>query len=159
MHSMTCSRAGHGAASSHSKTLGLKPRPVPPLHHQQRLMDLQSCKAPSAAQLKPHSAGHSARRHPATQPLQCLRCGHGWQVCKAGLNHTRKIWLTRHGESEYNTRALLGGNSGLSPKGQAYARQLPDIIVDRIPLVGPDDHPSSSPKHFEIVVSTFRRTG
>ena len=56
-------------------------------------------------------------------------------MCKAGLTHTRKIWLTRHGESEYNTRALLGGNSGLSPKGQAYARQLPDIIVDRIPLV------------------------
>ena len=57
------------------------------------------------------------------------------QICKAGLTHTRKIWLTRHGESEYNTRDLLGGNSSLSPKGQAYAKQLPDIIVDRIPLV------------------------
>eukprot|EP01023_Acetabularia_acetabulum_P028978 TRINITY_DN2736_c0_g2_i1.p1 TRINITY_DN2736_c0_g2~~TRINITY_DN2736_c0_g2_i1.p1 ORF type:complete len:323 (-),score=34.71 TRINITY_DN2736_c0_g2_i1:42-1010(-) len=24
------------------------------------------------------------------------------QVCKAGVTHVRKIWLTRHGESEYN---------------------------------------------------------
>lgn len=64
----------------------------------------------------------------------------GWlQICKAGLTHTRKIWLTRHGESEYNTRDLLGGNSNLSPKGQAYAKQLPDIIVDRIPLVSSFD--------------------
>ena len=30
---------------------------------------------------------------------------------------------------------MLGGNSALSPKGQAYAKQLPDIVVDRIPLV------------------------
>ena len=69
--------------------------------------------------------------HPKAAASPCV----AGQVCKAGLTHTRKIWLTRHGESEYNTRALLGGNSGLSPKGQAYARQLPDIIVDRIPLV------------------------
>ena len=47
----------------------------------------------------------------------------------------RKIWLTRHGESEYNTHALLGGDSNISPAGQMYARLLPDVIVDRIPLV------------------------
>ncbi len=47
----------------------------------------------------------------------------------------RKIWLTRHGESEYNQRALLGGDSSISPSGQIYARLLPDVIVDRIPLV------------------------
>ncbi len=47
----------------------------------------------------------------------------------------RKIWLTRHGESEYNERALLGGDSNISPAGQIYARLLPDVIVNRIPLV------------------------
>ena len=47
----------------------------------------------------------------------------------------RKIWLTRHGESEYNQHAFLGGDSNISPAGQIYARLLPDVIVDRIPLV------------------------
>ena len=57
------------------------------------------------------------------------------QVCKAGVARMRKIWLTRHGESEYNEKALLGGDSSISPAGQIYARLLPDVIVDRIPLV------------------------
>lgn len=59
------------------------------------------------------------------------------QVCKAGLARVRKIWLTRHGESMYNTQGKLGGNSALSPQGEIYARLLPDTIVDRIPLVHP----------------------
>ena len=57
------------------------------------------------------------------------------QVCKAGVARLRKIWLTRHGESEYNEKALIGGNSNLTPSGQVYARLLPDVIVDRVPLV------------------------
>ena len=57
------------------------------------------------------------------------------QVCKAGLARVRKIWLSRHGESLYNTQGKLGGNSALSPKGEIYARLLPDTIIDRIPLV------------------------
>ena len=57
------------------------------------------------------------------------------QVCKAGVARLRKIWLTRHGESEYNEMALIGGNSNLTPAGQIYARLLPDAIVDRVPLV------------------------
>ena len=55
------------------------------------------------------------------------------QVCKAGVTRVRKIWLTRHGESEYNKRALIGGNSVLSTTGAAYASLLPDAIIDRIP--------------------------
>jgi hypothetical protein len=40
------------------------------------------------------------------------------QVCKAGMTagQARKIWLTRHGESEYNLLGKLGGNSGLSQR-------------------------------------------
>ena len=56
-------------------------------------------------------------------------------MCKAGVARLRKIWLTRHGESEYNEMALIGGNSNLTPAGQIYARLLPDAIVDRVPLV------------------------
>jgi hypothetical protein len=59
----------------------------------------------------------------------------GVQVCKAGVARLRKIWLTRHGESEYNLAGKLGGDSRLGPRGEAYARLLPDVIVDRIPLV------------------------
>lgn len=49
----------------------------------------------------------------------------------------RKIWLTRHAESEYNERGLIGGNSNITMGGQIYARLLPDVIIDRIPLVCP----------------------
>ncbi len=34
------------------------------------------------------------------------------------------IYLTRHGESLYNTKKLLGGNSGLSEKGKIYSKKL-----------------------------------
>ena len=56
------------------------------------------------------------------------------QVCKAGVARVRKIWLTRHGESEYNLGGKLGGDSPLSSRGEAYARLLPDVIVERVPL-------------------------
>lgn len=57
------------------------------------------------------------------------------QICKAGLARMRKIWLSRHGESMYNTLARLGGDSTLSPRGEVYAYKLPDVLVDRVPLV------------------------
>ncbi len=57
------------------------------------------------------------------------------QVCKAGVARVRRIWLTRHGESEWNLQAKLGGNSNLSARGKLYARLLPDILIDRVPLV------------------------
>lgn len=47
----------------------------------------------------------------------------------------RKIWLSRHGESQYNTLARLGGDSPLSSRGEVYAYKLPDVLVDRVPLV------------------------
>lgn len=50
------------------------------------------------------------------------------------MARVRKIWLTRHGESAYNLAGKLGGDSPLSPRGEAYAALLPDIIVDRVPL-------------------------
>ena len=36
----------------------------------------------------------------------------------------RTIYLTRHGESEYNQLGKIGGDSELSPRGQQYARAL-----------------------------------
>lgn len=40
----------------------------------------------------------------------------------------RKIYLSRHGESEYNIEDRLGGNSNLSQKGQKYAKALPKAL-------------------------------
>lgn len=57
------------------------------------------------------------------------------QVCKSGITNARKIWLTRHGESQYNQLALIGGDSGLSTNGDQYAHTLPDVLVQRVPRV------------------------
>lgn len=57
------------------------------------------------------------------------------QICKA-LGRARRIWLTRHGESLYNTQGKIGGNSLLSIRGSAYAQLLPQVLESRIPSVG-----------------------
>lgn len=50
----------------------------------------------------------------------------------------RQIWLTRHGESQFNTQDRIGGNASLTARGQAYGRALraffdrlevPDLVV------------------------------
>lgn len=46
------------------------------------------------------------------------------------------IFLSRHGESEYMLDGLIGGDSPLTVKGRAYAQQLAEIIVSRLPEVG-----------------------
>merc|ERR1712156_1149022 len=36
----------------------------------------------------------------------------------------RTIYLSRHGESEYNLEDRIGGDSNLTPRGQQYAKSL-----------------------------------
>lgn len=38
------------------------------------------------------------------------------------------VFLTRHGESEYNLEGRVGGDSGLSAMGQVYAGRLPGTL-------------------------------
>jgi len=59
------------------------------------------------------------------------------QVCKAGMTagQSRKIWLTRHGESQFNKSGRIGGDSMLTPRGEDYARLLPDVLDSRLPAV------------------------
>lgn len=45
---------------------------------------------------------------------------------------TRTIWLSRHGESEDNVKGLVGGDSNLTPKGDAYAHKLADWVEANI---------------------------
>ena len=50
----------------------------------------------------------------------------------------RPIWLTRHGESEFNVQGRIGGDSGLTVKGHAYAKALAGFVREhaiRPPIV------------------------
>lgn len=40
----------------------------------------------------------------------------------------RPIWLTRHGESSFNVRGRIGGDSPLTERGRAYARALARFV-------------------------------
>ncbi|KAE8354113.1 hypothetical protein BDV28DRAFT_156480 [Aspergillus coremiiformis] len=61
----------------------------------------------------------------------------------------RSIWLSRHGESEYNLSGKIGGDSNISARGQAYARALPGLMKK-----------SGIPPNTKIVIwtSTLKRT-
>jgi broad specificity phosphatase PhoE len=45
----------------------------------------------------------------------------------------RPIFLTRHGESSFNEKGILGGDSELSARGEEYAKSLADFIRKEVP--------------------------
>jgi len=47
-------------------------------------------------------------------------------------NIPHSIYLTRHGQSEYNRFGKIGGDSPLSPAGEAYARCLAAFATEKI---------------------------
>ena len=60
----------------------------------------------------------------------------------------RSIWLSRHGESEYNLDGKIGGDANLSSRGEMYAKALPDLVASS---VGDD-------RKLTIWTSTLKRT-
>lgn len=64
--------------------------------------------------------------------------------------HTRPrpVYLTRHGESVFNQRDLIGGDSELSPRGQRYAEALAEFISQQ---------PDMSPDKLCVWTSTLKR--
>ncbi|KAG9234544.1 fructose-2,6-bisphosphatase-like protein [Amylocarpus encephaloides] len=60
----------------------------------------------------------------------------------------RSIWLSRHGESEYNLGGQIGGDADLSPRGQEYAALLPALVRKSVG----DDRPLT------VWTSTLKRT-
>lgn len=62
----------------------------------------------------------------------------------------RPIWLSRHGESMYNTQKRIGGDSPLSPLGMQYAMQLDRFINAYYPATNTD---------LVVWTSTMLRTG
>ncbi|KAK7044119.1 Fructose-2,6-bisphosphatase [Paramarasmius palmivorus] len=41
----------------------------------------------------------------------------------------RSIYLSRHGESQFNVEGKIGGDSLLSPRGMQYAKALPELVT------------------------------
>ncbi|KAF2668657.1 bifunctional 6-phosphofructo-2-kinase/fructose-2,6-bisphosphate 2-phosphatase [Microthyrium microscopicum] len=59
----------------------------------------------------------------------------------------RSIWLSRHGESEFNLSGQIGGDANLSHRGQLYARTLPNLVQE-----------SAGDRKLTVWTSTLKRT-
>ncbi|KAI1189300.1 6-phosphofructo-2-kinase [Nemania serpens] len=60
----------------------------------------------------------------------------------------RSVWLSRHGESEYNLSGRIGGDADLSSRGKQYAKKLPELVRQSVG----DDRPLT------VWTSTLKRT-
>jgi broad specificity phosphatase PhoE len=73
-----------------------------------------------------------------------------------GLHITpRPIWLTRHGESEFNVQSRIGGDSILSPRGFAYSLRLAAFINKLYPK---SSHSNNANEELIVWTSTLKRT-
>eukprot|EP00959_Pyramimonas_sp_CCMP1952_P158007 3303854-Pyramimonas_sp.AAC.1 len=72
--------------------------------------------------------------------------------------HTHKhvIYITRHGQSEYNVLGKLGGNPGLSPQGMIYAERLGKFAAEVICREGGDASGEDVPAR--LWTSSLQRT-
>lgn len=63
----------------------------------------------------------------------------------------RLIYLSRHGESEYNLTGQIGGDANLSERGWRYAKKLPELVLKSL---------GEENKHTNLTVwtSTLNRT-
>jgi 6-phosphofructo-2-kinase/fructose-2,6-biphosphatase 2 len=71
-------------------------------------------------------------------------------LCQLNLNF-KPIYCSRHGESEYNLLAKLGGDSNLSEEGTKYSQALKEYITDLKSKLPPGED-------IEIWTSTLKRT-
>lgn len=82
--------------------------------------------------------GFCYRLHPQARECHLLRVyfalSHCYSALPAGL--CPAVWLSRHGESEFNVAGRIGGDSLLSPRGYAYALKLGAFIRERYPIRG-----------------------
>ncbi len=62
----------------------------------------------------------------------------------------RSIWLSRHGESDYNLLGKIGGDADISERGELYARKLPDLVAESFG--------SSDKGKLTVWTSTLKRT-
>jgi broad specificity phosphatase PhoE/predicted kinase len=60
----------------------------------------------------------------------------------------RPVWITRHGESEWNVLGRIGGDSPLSPRGAVYAQNLAAHVRERF----------GAASDLDVWTSTLQRT-
>lgn len=81
------------------------------------------------------------------------------QVCRSGLTNERKIWLTRHGESEFNRLAKIGGDAGLTDKGLRYRNTLARALISLVPVNDEQGHNEDEVMiPMSVWTSTLKRT-
>jgi broad specificity phosphatase PhoE len=56
------------------------------------------------------------------------------------------------GESQFNQAQRIGGDSGLTGRGEEYARLLPDVLESRLPAVSGARTPCAYPGRVECGV-------
>ncbi|PPS19879.1 hypothetical protein GOBAR_AA00698 [Gossypium barbadense] len=61
-----------------------------------------------------------------------MASGHGGQIQVNTHLTPRPILLTRHGESRYNVRGRIGGDSVLSDTGEIYMKKLANFVEKRL---------------------------
>ncbi|KAF2154323.1 bifunctional 6-phosphofructo-2-kinase/fructose-2,6-bisphosphate 2-phosphatase [Myriangium duriaei CBS 260.36] len=59
----------------------------------------------------------------------------------------RAIWLSRHGESNFNLEGKIGGDADISERGELYARKLPELVRE-----------SAGDTQLTVWTSTLKRT-
>jgi 6-phosphofructo-2-kinase / fructose-2,6-biphosphatase 2 len=52
--------------------------------------------------------------------------------CHWQQNSNKKLYLCRHGQSEYNSMKRIGGDAGLTEHGEAFAFELADYCENEI---------------------------
>ncbi|GAB5364614.1 hypothetical protein AAMO2058_000984900 [Amorphochlora amoebiformis] len=74
----------------------------------------------------------------------------------------RPIYLSRHGQSQYNALGKIGGDSSLTKEGIKYAQKLARFCEKHILTGGgsetKDKDKCDNPKHARLYTSTLRRT-
>jgi len=68
--------------------------------------------------------------------------------------HTTSIYLSRHGQSEYNASGKIGGDSCLTAMGEAYAKRLGDYANE---VIGRDPE-TGKPQPVRLWTSALQRT-
>ena len=103
--------------------------------------------------------------------LSFLKCNHskndfvlhrvdGWLQLKIAhfimnlRTEPHQFFLSRHGQSEYNAVGRIGGDSGLSAHGLAYAHKLAEFVEERIC----HDSETGKARPARLWTSTMRRT-
>ena len=70
--------------------------------------------------------------------------------CKYTSNDEMKLYITRHGQSIYNTFDKIGGDSGLSDKGKQYVISLNEYLNEELKGISRSD--------IGIISSQMKRT-